>query len=78
MSAAVPPAAAPAPLLQVRDLSVLFPARRGRAPVRAVERLSFDIAPMQGPDFSAPRGMGAFVLAIKPDAFIEWYRKNEK
>ena len=47
MSAAVPPAAAPAPLLQVRDLSVLFPARRGRAPVRAVERLSFDIAPGQ-------------------------------
>lgn len=34
-------------------------------------KLSFDIAPMQGPDFSAPRGMGAFVLAIKPDAFID-------
>ncbi|CAM5768491.1 ABC transporter ATP-binding protein [Bosea minatitlanensis] len=36
-----------APLLQVRDLSVLFPARRGAPPVRAVERLSFEIAPGQ-------------------------------
>ncbi|WP_353182972.1 oligopeptide/dipeptide ABC transporter ATP-binding protein [Bosea sp. (in: a-proteobacteria)] len=36
-----------APLLQVRDLSVLFPARRGAPPVRALERLSFDIAPGQ-------------------------------
>ncbi|TCR65573.1 ATP-binding cassette domain-containing protein [Bosea sp. BK604] len=35
------------PLLQVRDLSVLFPGRRGGAAVRAVERLSFDIAPGQ-------------------------------
>jgi len=34
-------------------------------------KLSFDIAPMQGPDFSTPRGMGAFVLAIKPDAFVD-------
>ncbi|MCX8998323.1 Ldh family oxidoreductase [Rhizobiaceae bacterium BDR2-2] len=34
-------------------------------------KLSFDIAPMQGPDFSTPRGMGAFVLAIRPEAFIE-------
>jgi len=34
-------------------------------------RLSFDIAPMGGPDFSAPRGMGAFVLAIRPDAFVD-------
>lgn len=34
-------------------------------------KLSFDIVPMGGPDFSTPRGMGAFVLAIKPDAFIE-------
>jgi LDH2 family malate/lactate/ureidoglycolate dehydrogenase len=32
-------------------------------------RLSFDIAPMMGPDFSTPRGLGAFVLAISPDAF---------
>lgn len=34
-------------------------------------RLSFDIAPMGGPDFSTPRGMGAFVLAIRPDAFVD-------
>lgn len=34
-------------------------------------KLSFDIAPMGGPDFSEPRGMGAFVLAIKPDAFVD-------
>jgi oligopeptide/dipeptide ABC transporter ATP-binding protein len=36
-----------APLLEVRDLSVLFPARRGAPPVKAVERLSFEIAPGQ-------------------------------
>lgn len=35
------------PVLQVRDLSVQFPGRRGAAPVTAVERLSFDIAPGQ-------------------------------
>jgi oligopeptide/dipeptide ABC transporter ATP-binding protein len=35
------------PLLQVRDLSVLFPARRGAPPVKAVERVSFEIAPGQ-------------------------------
>jgi oligopeptide/dipeptide ABC transporter ATP-binding protein len=35
------------PLLQVRELSVLFPARRGAPPVKAVERLSFEIAPGQ-------------------------------
>lgn len=34
-------------------------------------KLSFDIDPMGGPDFSKPRGMGAFVLAIKPDAFVD-------
>lgn len=33
-------------------------------------KLSFDIAPMGGPDFTAPRGMGAFVLAVAPEAFI--------
>ncbi len=31
------------PLLRVRELSVTFPPRRGRPPVRAVERVSFDI-----------------------------------
>ncbi len=33
-------------------------------------RLSFDILPMNGPDLATPRGMGAFVLAIKPGAFV--------
>lgn len=33
--------------------------------------LSFEIAPMAGPDFSTPRGLGAFVLALRPDAFVE-------
>lgn len=34
-------------------------------------RLSFEIAPMSGPDFATPRGLGAFVLAIRPQAFVE-------
>ncbi|MDI7862336.1 Ldh family oxidoreductase [Rhizobiaceae bacterium n13] len=34
-------------------------------------RLSFDIAPMGGPDFATPREMGAFVMAVKPDAFVD-------
>ncbi|WP_288431491.1 Ldh family oxidoreductase [uncultured Agrobacterium sp.] len=34
-------------------------------------KLSFDITPMGGPDFSTPRGMGAFVMALKPEAFLE-------
>lgn len=34
-------------------------------------RLSFEIAPMFGPDYSTPRGLGAFVMAIRPDAFGE-------
>lgn len=34
-------------------------------------RLSPDIAPMGGPDFSTPRNVGAFVIAIKPDAFVD-------
>ncbi|WP_420024330.1 Ldh family oxidoreductase (plasmid) [Cereibacter azotoformans] len=33
-------------------------------------RASFDILPMAGPDLSTPRRMGAFVLAIRPDAVI--------
>ncbi len=33
-------------------------------------RLSFEIAPMPGPDLQTPRRMGAFVLAIDPEAFI--------
>ena len=38
--------------------------------VLAGMRLSFEIAPMPGPDLETPRGMGAFVLAIDPEAFI--------
>ena len=34
-------------------------------------RLSFDILPMNGPDLTTPRGLGAFVLALKPGAFVE-------
>ena len=34
-----------AALLRVQDLSVVFPARRGRPPVRAVDRVSFEIQP---------------------------------
>jgi len=33
-------------------------------------RLSFDLPPMNGPDFSTPRALGAFVLAMKPGAFV--------
>jgi LDH2 family malate/lactate/ureidoglycolate dehydrogenase len=32
-------------------------------------KLSPDIAPMGGPDFSTPRGLGAFVIALDPAAF---------
>ncbi|WP_309084374.1 Ldh family oxidoreductase [Chelativorans sp.] len=34
-------------------------------------RLSFEIAPMGGPDFSTPRGLGAFVMALRPDSFVD-------
>jgi LDH2 family malate/lactate/ureidoglycolate dehydrogenase len=34
-------------------------------------RLSPEIAPMGGPDFATPRNVGAFVIAMKPDAFID-------
>lgn len=32
-------------------------------------KLSPEIAPMGGPDFSTPRGLGAFVIALDPEAF---------
>lgn len=38
--------------------------------VLAGARLSFDIAPMGGPDFGTPRNVGAFVMAMKPGAFL--------
>jgi len=31
--------------------------------------LSADLAPMGGPDFATPRGLGAFVIVLDPDAF---------
>ena len=34
-------------------------------------KLSHEILPMGGPDFATPRGMGAFVLAIRPSAFVD-------
>ena len=33
-------------------------------------KLSFDIAPMVGPDFAQARGMGAFVIVLDPAAFV--------
>ncbi|WP_245593625.1 Ldh family oxidoreductase [Azospirillum halopraeferens] len=33
-------------------------------------KLSVEILPMAGPDLSTPRGMGAFVLALRPEAFL--------
>jgi LDH2 family malate/lactate/ureidoglycolate dehydrogenase len=33
--------------------------------------LSAELAPMGGPDFSTPRGLGAFVMALRPDAFVD-------
>jgi LDH2 family malate/lactate/ureidoglycolate dehydrogenase len=38
--------------------------------VLAGARLSFDILPMAGPDLSTPRGVGAFALALRPEALI--------
>lgn len=34
-------------------------------------KLSPELAPMAGPDFATPRQLGAFVLALKPDAFVD-------
>lgn len=34
-------------------------------------KLSPELAPMGGPDFATPRQLGAFVLALKPDAFVD-------
>ena len=34
-------------------------------------RLSHELAPMGGPDFATPRNVGAFVMALKPDAFVD-------
>jgi LDH2 family malate/lactate/ureidoglycolate dehydrogenase len=34
-------------------------------------QLSTELLPMGGPDLSTPRPLGAFVLAMKPEAFID-------
>lgn len=34
-------------------------------------KLSHELAPMGGPDFATPRKLGAFVMALAPDAFLD-------
>jgi oligopeptide/dipeptide ABC transporter ATP-binding protein len=60
-----------APLLEVRDLAVVFPARRGRPPLRAVDRVSFDIAAgetlgLVGESGSGKTTTGRAVLQLQP------------
>lgn len=69
-SEAATPDGAP-PLLQVRDLSVRFPALRGKPPVLAVDRVSFDIAPGQtlglvGESGSGKTTAGRAILQLQP------------
>jgi peptide/nickel transport system ATP-binding protein len=52
-----------APLLQVRDLQVRF-TRRGRAPVRAVDGVSFDVAPGQVVGLVGESGCGKSVTSL--------------
>ncbi|MEM8731223.1 MAG: Ldh family oxidoreductase [Pseudomonadota bacterium] len=40
-------------------------------------KLSPELAPMSGPDFSTPRGLGAFVLAIDPAVFVARERYDD-
>ncbi len=59
------------PLLRVRDLCVTFPARRGRPPMRAVDRVAFDIAPGQtlglvGESGSGKTTTGRAILQLQP------------
>ena len=59
------------PLLQVRGLGVTFPPRRGRGPMRAVEAVSFDIAPGQtlglvGESGSGKTTAGRAILQLQP------------
>ena len=81
VSAEVPPAPAgiagervtDVPVLQVTDLSVVFPARRGNPPVRAVNGVSFDIAAGQtlalvGESGSGKTTTGRAILQLQPMA----------
>jgi ABC-type oligopeptide transport system ATPase subunit len=52
-----------APLLQVRDLQVRF-TRRGRQPVRAVDGVSFDVAPGQVVGLVGESGCGKSVTSL--------------
>lgn len=61
------------PLLRVRDLSVTFPARPGKAPVLAVDRVSFDIGRAQtlalvGESGSGKTTTGRAILQLQPSS----------
>ena len=60
-----------APLLRVQDLSVVFPARRGKGPVQAVDRVTFDIHPgetlgLVGESGSGKTTTGRAILQLQP------------
>ncbi len=60
-----------AKLLEVRDLAVTFPPRRGRGPVRAVEGVSFDLAAgetlgLVGESGSGKTTTGRAILQLQP------------
>ena len=63
----------PAPVLSVRQLSVVFPARRGNPPVTAVDAVSFDIGRGQtlglvGESGSGKTTTGRAILQLQPSA----------
>ena len=60
-----------APLLSVQDLSVVFPARRGKGPVQAVDKVSFDIRSgetlgLVGESGSGKTTTGRAILQLQP------------